>query len=65
LALNVRPLVHNLVAYHLTGRELYAKQAKQNLSAIMHRLTERSCIAFRDFLSMLLDDMKNGPAVLG
>ena len=28
LALNVRPLVHNLIAFHLTGRDLYAKQGK-------------------------------------
>ena len=64
LALNVRPLVHNIIAYHLTGRELYAKQAKQNLSGIMHRLTENGCVALREFLTLLLDDLKNGPAVL-
>jgi|APFre7841882654_1041346.scaffolds.fasta_scaffold142806_2 hypothetical protein len=64
LALNVRPLVHNIIAYHLTGRELYAKQAKQNLSGIMQRLTENGCVALRDFLTLLLDDLKNGPAVL-
>lgn len=64
VALNVRPLVHNLIAYHLTGRELYAKQARQNLSGIMHRLTQSGCAALRAFLTLLLDDMKNGPAVL-
>jgi len=64
LALNVRPLIHNLVAYHLTGRDLYAKQARQNLSGIMHRLTANGCVALREFLSILLEDMKNGAAVL-
>jgi hypothetical protein len=64
LALNVRPLVHNLILYHLSSRELYAKQARQNLSGIMHQLTENSCPALRDFLSLLLADMASGPAVL-
>jgi len=64
LALNVRPLVHNLIAYHLTGRELYARQARQNVSGIMQRLAENGCAALREFLALLLDDMKNGPAVL-
>ena len=63
LALNVRPLVHNLTMYHLTGRKLYATQTRQNLSAIMHRLTENGCTALREFLTLLLEDMKNGPAV--
>ena len=64
LALNIRPLVHNLVAYHLTGRDVYLKQARQNLSGIMHRLRESECEALREFLSILLEDMKKGPAVL-
>lgn len=64
LALNVRPLVHNLITFHLTGRDLYAKQAKQNLSGIMHQLRENHCVALREFLSLLLDDITRGPAVL-
>ncbi len=64
LALNVRPLLHNLIGYHLTGRELYAKQARQNLSGIMHKLSEKGCVSLREFLEFLLEDMKNGPAVL-
>ena len=64
LALNVRPLVHNLVGFHLTGRDLYAKQAKQNLSGIMHQLGENHCFALREFLYVLLDDMKKGAAVI-
>ena len=64
VALNIRPLVHNLITFHLTGRDLYAKQARQNLSGIMHQLGENHCVALREFLSLLLDDMKRGPAVL-
>lgn len=65
LALNVRPLMHNLIEYHLTGRDLYAQQARQNISGIMHRLTVKGCVALREFLSILLEDMKDGAAVLG
>jgi len=65
LALNVRPLMHNLIEYHLTGRDLHAKQARQNISGIMHRLTVKGCVALCEFLSILLEDMKDGAAVLG
>jgi hypothetical protein len=64
LALNIRPLVHNLIGFHLTGRDLYAKQARQNLSGIMHQLTKNRCVALREFLSIMLDDMREGAAVL-
>jgi hypothetical protein len=30
----------------------------------MHQLGENHCVALREFLSLLLDDMKRGPAVL-
>jgi hypothetical protein len=30
----------------------------------MHRLTENGCAALREFLTLLLEDMKNGPAIL-
>jgi hypothetical protein len=63
LALNVRPLVHNVIGFHLTGRTLYEKQAKQNLSGIMHQLSAEKCDALRDFISILLDDMKSGAAL--
>ena len=64
LALNIRPLMNNLIAFHLTGRDLYAKQAKQNLSGIMHQLKEKRYAALRAFLSFLIFDIKNGPAIL-
>jgi hypothetical protein len=64
LALNVRPLIYNLIAFHLTGRSLYAKQAKQNLSGIMHRMGQKGCLSLRELLSDLLEDMEAGPAVL-
>ena len=63
LALNIRPLVHNLISFHITGREVYAKQARQNLSGIMHQLTENRCNALCQFLTFLLDDMKSGAAL--
>ncbi len=64
LALNLTPLVHNLILFHLSSRELYAKQARQNLSGIMYQLKQNGCPALREFLSLLLSDMANGPAVL-
>jgi hypothetical protein len=64
LALNIRPVFHNIIAFHLTGRNLYAKQARQNLSGIMHQLAENGCRALKEFLLLLMADLKNGPAAL-
>jgi hypothetical protein len=64
LALNIRPLVHNLIAFHLTGRDLYAKQARQNLSGIMHQLVEKGYGSLPEFLAHIIDDVQNGAAIL-
>src|SRR5271157_237774 len=64
LALNVRPIYHNIIAFHLTGQGLYAKQAQQNISAVMHRLSEKGCHALHGFITFLFEDIKNGAAVL-
>jgi hypothetical protein len=64
LALNVRPILHNVIAFHLTGRNLYLKQARQNLSAILHIVKERGYPSLHDFILELLEDTKTGAAVL-
>jgi len=64
LGLNLRPLIHNLIGYHLTGRKLYGKQAHQNLPGIMHRLEQDGYLNLKMFLSLLIEDMEEGSAVL-
>ena len=63
LALNVRPVLHNITAFHLTGRQVYRTQARQNIKAIMSRLEEEGYKAFADYLKVLIQDMENGPAL--
>ena len=63
LALNVRPILHNITAFHLTGRQVYRTQAKQNIKAIMSRLEEEGYNAFKEYLMLLIQDMENGPAL--
>ncbi len=63
LALNVRPVLHNITAFHLTGRRVYRTQARQNIRAIMGRLEEEGFKAFMDYLKLLIQDMENGPAL--
>jgi hypothetical protein len=65
LALTLRPVMYNLVAYHLAGGGVYAKQARHNTSLIMHRLEANGWKNLRLFLSFLIEDMKEGPAILG
>jgi len=65
LAINVGPIFHNIVAYHLTGEAFYRKQVKQNLPAVLQKLADHHCQALKGFLEALIDDMSNGPAVFG
>jgi hypothetical protein len=62
LALNVSPIFHNIIAYHLTGVGFYRAQVKQNLSAVMQHLGRRKLFSLRDYILMLIHDMENGPA---
>ena len=63
LAINIRPVLHNVASFHLTGRQVYKRQARQNITAILSRLEEERHTAFRDYLSLLIGDMENGPAL--
>ena len=64
LALNIRPIVHNIVAFHLTGQEVYARQSQQNLNAIMQKLADQGWNALYGFLTFMIEDLDNGAAVL-
>jgi hypothetical protein len=64
LALNIRPFFFNVTAFHISGQDLYARQARQNIDAILHRLKTEGWTSLHDFMSFLLDDMNNGAAAL-
>ena len=64
LALNIRPIIHNIVAFHLTGHEVYARQTLQNLNAIMQKLADQGWNELYGFLTFMIEDIKNGAAVL-
>jgi hypothetical protein len=64
LALNIRPLIHNMIAYQLTGQEVYAKQSRQNQSAIMQKIAEGGWRSLYGFLTFMIEDLKNKAAVL-
>ena len=64
LALNIRPIIHNIVAFHLTGQEVYARQSRQNLNAIMQKLADQGWNALYGLLTFMIEDLKNGAAVL-
>ena len=63
LALNIRPLIHNVVAFHLSGQEVYARQCRQNQNAIMHKLAEQDWRSLYGLLTFMIEDLKNGAAV--
>ena len=63
-ALNIRPIIHNVIAFHLTGQEVYAVQSRQNLNAIMQKLADQGWRSLYGLLTFMIEDLKNGPAVL-
>lgn len=65
LAINISPIFHNIVAYHLTGMSFYRKQVNQNLKAILQRLVAEGYPALKEFIELLISDMDHGPAVFG
>jgi curved DNA-binding protein CbpA len=62
---NLSPVLHNILAYQMTGLPFYKKQLKQNLSAVFAKLEERRMQSLLDFIRLLITDMENGPAILG
>jgi hypothetical protein len=65
LAINVSPVFHNIITYHLTGMMFYRRQVNQNLKAILQKLVAEKCQALNEFIELLIRDMNNGPAVFG
>ena len=64
LALNVRPIIHNIVAFHLTAQQVYARQSQQNFNAVMQKLADQGWNSLYGLLTFMIEDMKNGAAVL-
>jgi hypothetical protein len=64
LALNIRPVIYSVVSFHLTGQEIYARQSRQNLGAIMQRVQDRGCTSLQRFLAFMIEDLRKGAAVL-
>jgi hypothetical protein len=65
LYLNLRPVFHNIAAFHITGLQFYRIQIKQNLAAVIERLDERQLVNLKKYMLLLIDDMENGPALHG
>jgi hypothetical protein len=64
LALNIRPIIHNVVAFQLTAQQVYARQSKQNLDAVMQKLADQGWNALHGLLTFMIEDLENGAAVL-
>jgi hypothetical protein len=63
LGLNLRPVFHNIIMFHLTGRVIYKKQVRQNLNAILDRLKRSGHLALKEYVQFLVADLENGAAI--
>ena len=64
LALSIRPLIVNIVAFHLSGKEDYARQSRLSSSSIMQKLAGRGWRSLYGFITFIIEDLKNGAAAL-
>jgi hypothetical protein len=65
LGLNLIPVFHNIIMFHLTGRMVYKKQVRQNLDAILDRLKKSHHLAMKEYIEFLVSDMEDGAALFG
>ena len=65
LGLNLLPVFHNVIMFHLTGRIVYQKQVRQNFNAILDRLNLSGYTALREYVEFLVADMEDGAAIFG
>jgi hypothetical protein len=65
LALNLSPVFHNVIMFHLTGRNVYRKQVRQNLGSILDRLEKSGHRSLKEHIEFLVADMEDGAAVFG
>ncbi len=63
LKLNLMPVFHNIISYHLTGHDYYKTQIRQNIKAILHRLEQEEYISLKEYINFLINDLHNGPAI--
>jgi hypothetical protein len=63
LLLNLTPVFHNITCFHVIGLELYRRQLKQNLPAVLARLKDRGFHQLVEYIGFLIADMENGPAI--
>jgi len=59
----LKPVFFNLCHYHVAGSDIYLKQLNRNLDYIFQKLEEKKYFSVKNFLSLLIQDLKNGPAV--
>jgi hypothetical protein len=62
LALSIRTLVDNIIAFHLSGNEDYARQSRLRSNSIMQKVAGRGWRSLYGFLTFIIEDMKNGAA---
>lgn len=64
LAGMLKPVMFNIIYFHLTGSEVYPRQLKRKLGMILDRLESEGYDALKRFLLWLVEDMEKGPALL-
>ena len=62
LALTIRPLIENIIAFHLSGNEAYAWLSRLSLDGIMQKIAVRGFRSLYGFISFIIEDLKNGVA---
>jgi len=62
LAVTIRPLIENIIAFHLSGNEAYAWLSRLSLDGIMQKIAVRGFRSLYGFITFIIEDLKNGVA---
>ncbi len=64
VALSIRPLIDNIIAFHLSGKDDYARQSRLSSNSIMQKIAGRGWRSLYGFITFIIEDMTNGAAAL-
>jgi len=64
LDLSIRALIENIIAFHFSGKEDYARQSRLRLNSIMQKVAGRGWRSLYGFITFIIEDLNNGAAAL-
>ncbi|MBI4976718.1 MAG: hypothetical protein HZC28_04510 [Spirochaetes bacterium] len=62
---NIKPVLFNIIYYHITASGYYRMQTKRIIAPVLRLLEQREMHALKEYMELLFADLGNDPAVFG